>query len=132
VFDMPETKAGAAFPRLLTRDQVLAIFDNDVADATFWMWQRELDFPAALEVGRPGGRTTKLRWIESEVLDWIMSRPRRKIGVGAFQYNGPRDADDKPTPPKRGRVRARKSSGASLESGGTRTALTQSDAPSTP
>jgi predicted DNA-binding transcriptional regulator AlpA len=39
------------------------------------------EFPRAIELGKPDGRSTKIAWIESEVLEWIAARPRRRVGV---------------------------------------------------
>jgi prophage regulatory protein len=40
--------------------------------ATIWQWMREDRFPASREVG---GKTA---WLESEIDNWILTRPVRK------------------------------------------------------
>jgi predicted DNA-binding transcriptional regulator AlpA len=35
-------------------------------------------FPLAREIG-PGGRSTRIAWVEHEILDWLAARPKRRI-----------------------------------------------------
>lgn len=56
-------------PRLLNKKQVLALVP--VTFPTLWAWMRRGEFPAARTVGdRPV-------WLESEVAEWLNSRPLR-------------------------------------------------------
>jgi predicted DNA-binding transcriptional regulator AlpA len=56
-------------PKLLTKAQVLALVP--VTFPTIWTWMRAGTFPAARTIGdRP-------MWIQSEVVEWINSRPNR-------------------------------------------------------
>lgn len=62
--------AAAKSSRLVFKPEVL-----DRVGATFpaiWQWMREGKFPVSREVG---GRVA---WLESEIDDWIMSRPLRR------------------------------------------------------
>ena len=67
----------AACPRLLTKAEVLALLG--VAYTTVFTWMREGQFPLSIELGPPGGRSTKIAWLADEVYAWIASRPRRKL-----------------------------------------------------
>ena len=67
----------AACPRLLTKAEVLALLG--VTYTTVFTWMREGQFPLSIELGPPGGRSTKIAWLADEVYAWIASRPRRKL-----------------------------------------------------
>ena len=67
----------AAGPRLLTKAEVLALLG--VTYTTVFTWMREGQFPLSIELGPPGGRSTKIAWLADEVYAWIASRPRRKL-----------------------------------------------------
>jgi predicted DNA-binding transcriptional regulator AlpA len=59
----------ATLPRLLNKKQVLALVP--VTFPTLWKWIRRGEFPAPRTIGnRP-------MWLETEILDWITSRPTR-------------------------------------------------------
>jgi predicted DNA-binding transcriptional regulator AlpA len=68
----------AASPRLLTKAEVLALL-RLTSYTTVFTWMREGQFPLSIELGPPGGRSTKIAWLADEVYAWIASRPRRKL-----------------------------------------------------
>ena len=77
--------AAAATPgrRLISKPQVLQLI-GDPAYSTVWEWMRAGTFPLPIELGPPGGRSSKIAWYADEIHDWIASRPRRKLGQREF------------------------------------------------
>ena len=65
-------------PRLLSKAEVLALLG--IKYTTLWTWMCKGQFPRALELGPPGGRSTTIAWRADEVCEWINARPRRKLG----------------------------------------------------
>jgi len=63
-------------PRLIFKAELLRLVG--VAYSSIFSWMRAGKFPLAREIG-PGGRATKIAWLESEVMAWLASRPQRKI-----------------------------------------------------
>jgi predicted DNA-binding transcriptional regulator AlpA len=63
----PNTKAN---PRLVFKPEVLDRVG--ISYALLWDWMRTGKFPMARQVG---GKTA---WVESEIDEWITSRPRRQ------------------------------------------------------
>ena len=57
--------------RLILRDELIDIVG--VSYVTVWSWMRAGTFPRGRDIG---GRTA---WIESEIADWIASRPIRRL-----------------------------------------------------
>jgi predicted DNA-binding transcriptional regulator AlpA len=84
-----ETAVNSSGPRLLSKAEVLARLGG-VAYTSVFTWMLENDFPRAIELGPPGGRSTKIAWLADEVDAWIASRPRRKLG--RHEYRGRRGA----------------------------------------
>jgi predicted DNA-binding transcriptional regulator AlpA len=68
----PRTKS---HPKLLSKEQVLARLGG-VTYNTLWFWVRAGKFPPARQMVA-NGRLQKIGWLESEVNDWILSRPPR-------------------------------------------------------
>jgi predicted DNA-binding transcriptional regulator AlpA len=64
--------------RLLSKADVLALL-GIASYVTLYEWMRAGQFPLAIELGPPGGRSTKIAWLADEVHAWIASRPRRKL-----------------------------------------------------
>jgi prophage regulatory protein len=58
--------------RLLSKREVL--YRVGVTFPTIWNWMRAGKFPRARELG-PG----KSCWVESEINEWILSRPIRRL-----------------------------------------------------
>ena len=67
-------------PEYLLKWQVLELVP--VSYATLWDWMRRGLFPLPIELGPPGGRTTKIVWKASEVRAWLESSLRRRRGRG--------------------------------------------------
>ena len=63
--------------RLIFKPELLALIG--VSYGSIFTWMRDGRFPLARELGPPGGRSTRIAWIESEVLDWLAARPKRKM-----------------------------------------------------
>jgi predicted DNA-binding transcriptional regulator AlpA len=57
--------------RLIFRSELIDIVG--VSYVTVWSWMRAGTFPRGRDIG---GRTA---WIESEIADWIASRPIRRL-----------------------------------------------------
>jgi predicted DNA-binding transcriptional regulator AlpA len=79
---LPDTnrRRAADRPRLLSKAEVLDLIG--VTYTTLWEWMGRDEFPRAIELGKPNGRSTKIAWYESEILDWIAARPRRRLRPG--------------------------------------------------
>ncbi len=77
----PRLKAGPVKPGqpLINKPQLLELC-GDPSYSTVWGWMRHADFPLPLELGPPGGRSSRVVWVVAEVLAWLESRPRRAIG----------------------------------------------------
>jgi predicted DNA-binding transcriptional regulator AlpA len=61
------------FPKFLTRKQVCAIVG--VTYPSLWTWVRAGHFPAGRQLGIGEGNRNKIGWVESEVLNWMQTRP---------------------------------------------------------
>ena len=59
-------------PELLTR--------VGVSYSSIFAWMREGRFPLAREIG-PGGQSTKIAWLESEIDAWLATRPVRRVSA---------------------------------------------------
>ena len=100
----PKTKSRlAAIPRLISRPALLEMLG--IGPSALHDWSINRDFPAAIELGPPGARSAKIVWVESEVLAWIESRPRRVLGVHGFRGRLSESKNDAPPPRKRGRTK---------------------------
>src|SRR6478735_7531651 len=64
---------------LLNKAQTLELCGNP-SYSTMWGWMMHAGFPHPIELGPPGGRTSRVAWIASEVFAWLKARPRRAIG----------------------------------------------------
>jgi predicted DNA-binding transcriptional regulator AlpA len=62
--------------RLIFKPELLRLIG--VSYGSIFSWMRAGKFPLAREIG-PGGRATKIAWIESEVLEWLAARPQRQV-----------------------------------------------------
>jgi predicted DNA-binding transcriptional regulator AlpA len=81
-----------AAPVLLNKEKMLGVLGDSVCYTTIFKWMRTGDFPLPIEIGPPGGRSSSVAWLESEVLEWLQARPRRQYGTGAHEYRGrPKD-----------------------------------------
>ena len=73
-----ESSAGVFVAANNVRKQSRFIFKPEVLDrvgvsyVTIWQWMRTGAFPASREVGG------KVAWLESEIDDWMTTRPLRK------------------------------------------------------
>jgi predicted DNA-binding transcriptional regulator AlpA len=63
--------------RLIFKPELLALLG--VSYVTIHNWMRAGQFPPARELGPPGGRSSRIAWVESEVLDWLANRPQRQM-----------------------------------------------------
>lgn len=97
---------------LLNKPQMLQLC-GDPSYSTVWLWMVEADFPKPIELGPPGGRTTRVAWIMAEVLAWLQARPRRAIGN--LKQRRAAQETGKAKPPPRDRVAAL---GAAIENSG--------------
>jgi predicted DNA-binding transcriptional regulator AlpA len=88
--------------RLLSKPGLLALLGNTVAYATVWKWMKFEGFPKPILLSGNTDRGARVFWVEQEVNNWIMQRPRRAIGQGEHDYRGPRDSSGKPSPVKKG------------------------------
>jgi predicted DNA-binding transcriptional regulator AlpA len=50
-------------------------------------WMRRGKFPLAREIG-PGGRSCKIAWVRSEVLEWLANRPQRQVRAPSEKSRG--------------------------------------------
>ena len=71
----PDDGAGAA-ARLISKPEVLDRVG--VTYPTLWEWMRKGRFPRSRELGGKAARG-KVCWLESEIEDWIVSRPIRRL-----------------------------------------------------
>jgi predicted DNA-binding transcriptional regulator AlpA len=62
--------------RLIYKPELLRLIG--VSYSSIFAWMRAGKFPLAREIG-PGGRSTRIAWLESEVHAWLASRPKRQI-----------------------------------------------------
>jgi predicted DNA-binding transcriptional regulator AlpA len=62
--------------RLIYKPELLRLIG--VSYGSIFAWMRTGKFPLAREIG-PGGRSTRIAWVEREVLDWLAARPQRRI-----------------------------------------------------
>jgi predicted DNA-binding transcriptional regulator AlpA len=66
------------------RDGIRLIFKPELLDligvsyGSIFSWMRVGKFPMSREIG-PGGRGTRIAWIESEILEWLAARPQRRM-----------------------------------------------------
>jgi predicted DNA-binding transcriptional regulator AlpA len=73
-----------ANPTSPPRDPIRLIFKPELLEligvsyGSIFSWMRVGKFPMAREIG-PGGRGTRIAWVESEVLDWLAARPQRRM-----------------------------------------------------
>lgn len=51
-----------------------------VTYGSLFTWMKRGEFPLPIEIGPPGGRSSRIAWIEDEIIDWIARRPRRQPG----------------------------------------------------
>jgi prophage regulatory protein len=58
-------------PRLISKGEILVMIG--VSYPTIWQWMRDGKFPRSRELGG------KAAWLESEVEEWIRSRPLRRL-----------------------------------------------------
>ena len=66
--------------RLIYKPELLALVG--VSYGSIFSWMRRGKFPLAREIG-PGGRSTRIAWIESEIMAWLAARPPRRIKAAA-------------------------------------------------
>jgi predicted DNA-binding transcriptional regulator AlpA len=66
----------AAPIRLIYKPELLELIG--VSYVSIHNWMRRGKFPLSREIG-PGGRTCRIAWVESEVLDWLANRPPRRM-----------------------------------------------------
>jgi predicted DNA-binding transcriptional regulator AlpA len=62
--------------RLIFRPELLELIG--VSYGSIFAWMRTGKFPLSREIG-PGGRGTRIAWVESEVLEWLAARPQRRM-----------------------------------------------------
>ena len=62
--------------RLISRPELCELVGASYG--SIFTWMRMGKFPLAREIG-PGGRTCRVAWLESEVMDWIANRPQRRM-----------------------------------------------------
>jgi predicted DNA-binding transcriptional regulator AlpA len=79
--------------RLIYKPELLQLIG--VSYGSIFAWMRTGKFPLAREIG-PGGRSTRIAWVEREILDWLAVRPKRHIRPPPIAA-GP--AKDKGAPP---------------------------------
>jgi predicted DNA-binding transcriptional regulator AlpA len=63
--------------RLIFRPELLELIG--VSYVSIHNWMRAGAFPLSRELGPTGGRSCKIAWIESEVMDWLTNRPQRRM-----------------------------------------------------
>ncbi|BBB99000.1 hypothetical protein BE61_44410 [Bradyrhizobium elkanii USDA 61] len=51
-----------------------------ISKSSMYNYMTKFGFPFPIELGKPDGRVNKPFWYEDEVIAWIASRPRKKIG----------------------------------------------------
>jgi predicted DNA-binding transcriptional regulator AlpA len=82
----PRLDSDTPLPQAFHTDQAsrLLIFKPEllrligVSYGSIFSWMRRGQFPLPRELG-PGGQTTKIAWLRSEVEAWLMARPQRQI-----------------------------------------------------
>jgi predicted DNA-binding transcriptional regulator AlpA len=62
--------------RLIYKPELLRLIG--VSYSSIFAWMRAGKFPLAREIG-PGGQSTRVAWIEAEVLAWLSARPQRRV-----------------------------------------------------
>jgi predicted DNA-binding transcriptional regulator AlpA len=63
--------------KLIYKRELLALIG--VSYGSVYNWMRQGRFPLARELGPPGGRTSRIAWLESEITEWLGSRPKRRM-----------------------------------------------------
>ena len=61
--------------RLLHKPQLLELVG--VSYSSIFNWMRQGRFPLPRVIGPPGGRSSRVAWVASEVQAWLASRPQR-------------------------------------------------------
>jgi predicted DNA-binding transcriptional regulator AlpA len=59
----------------LRKDEVCSLVAADYS--TVWRWMREGKFPSPRVINATNGKQGTLRWIASEVEEWMQSQPKR-------------------------------------------------------
>jgi predicted DNA-binding transcriptional regulator AlpA len=62
--------------RLIFKPELLRLIG--VSYGSIFSWMRAGKFPLAREIG-PGGRATKIAWLEHEIMEWLAARPQRRM-----------------------------------------------------
>lgn len=80
----------------MAKNQVTALLG--VGDTRLWEWLRDGVFPAPIEIGPPGGRSSTICWFRVEIEQWLASRPRRQFGQ--HEFRGRRKDEPEAPPPE--------------------------------
>jgi predicted DNA-binding transcriptional regulator AlpA len=73
--EAPSAAATSNSP-LLYKPELLRLIG--VSYGSVFSWMKAGKFPLSREIG-PGGRSTKIAWIRSEVMEWLANRPQRRM-----------------------------------------------------
>jgi predicted DNA-binding transcriptional regulator AlpA len=68
--------AASNSPVLIFKPELLRLVGASYGSVFSWM--RAGKFPLSREIG-PGGRSTKIAWVRSEVTEWLANRPPRRF-----------------------------------------------------
>jgi predicted DNA-binding transcriptional regulator AlpA len=71
VVGRPDDDGTAPRPNFIFKPEVLKL--TGYTFPTLWKWMRDGQFPMSFDIG------TKTAWLESEINDWLASRPRSKF-----------------------------------------------------
>ena len=84
---------------LLFKPQVLELLGNP-SYSTVWGWMRDGQFPLAVALGPPNGKSTLIAWHADEIYEWIAALPRRQLGRATREFERIDLAEHQPAPPK--------------------------------
>jgi predicted DNA-binding transcriptional regulator AlpA len=95
--------APTIFPKFISRKQVCALVG--VTYPSLWGWIKAGHFPPGRKLGIGTGNRNKIVWLESEVLEWMTTRPLQLPKGTIAVYGRPDQQQHKVSPEPEPEVR---------------------------